>query len=127
MLSVQIDEVNGTALFEPNGPLSESDFQSAARIIDPWIEKNGRLQGLIIYTKSFPGWESIGALCSHLIFVKEHHKKIDRVALVTDSAIGNVAEKIAYHFVKAEIKVFPYKSLEEAKSWLSVGTAANPA
>ena len=116
MLSIQINEVNGIALFEPHGPLSERDFKSAIKVVDPWIEKNGRLKGLIIYTKSFPGWESFGALSSHVIFVREHHKKIGRVAFVTDSAVGNVVEKIASHFVKAEIKLFPYKSLEEAKS-----------
>ena len=99
MLSVQINEVNGIALFELLGPLSERDFKSTIRVVDPWIEKNGRLKGLIIYTKSFPGWESFGALSSHLIFVREHHTKISRVAFVTDSAVGNVAEKIASHFV----------------------------
>ena len=118
MLSVRIDEQNGVAVFEPNGPLSESDFESAVKVIDPWIEKNGRLKGLIIRTKSFPGWESFGALSSHLTFVKGHHKRIGRVAFVTDSVLGNVAEKLASHFVSAEFKLFSYKSLEEAKSWI---------
>lgn len=119
MLSVRIDEQKGVTIFEPNGPLSESDFKSAVKVIDPWIEKNGRLKGLIIRTKSFPGWESFGALSSHLKFVKGHHKKISRVGFVTDSVLGNVAEKLASHFVSAEIKLFPYKSFEEASSWVS--------
>ena len=121
MLSVNIDEQKGIALFEPNGPLSESDFKSAVKVIDPWIEKNGMLKGLIIKTRSFPGWESFGALSSHLIFVKGHHKKIARVAFVTDSILGNVAQKLASHFVSAEIKAFPFNALEEATSWISKG------
>ena len=123
MLSVKMDDVNGIALLEPHGPLSESDFKSAAKVVDPWIEKNGKLKGLIIHAKSFPGWDSFAALSSHLVFVRDHHRKIDRVAFVTDTAVGNVAEKIARHFVKAEIKLFPYKSLEEARSWVSEGAA----
>lgn len=119
MLSVNIDEQKGIALFEPNGPLSESDFKSAVKVVDPWIEKNGMLKGLIIKTKSFPGWESFGALSSHLKFVKGHHKKIARLALVTDSVLGNVAEKLAGHFVNAEIKVFPFNAPEEANAWIS--------
>ena len=117
MLTVHIDEVNGVALLEPDGALSESDFKSAAEVIDPWIEKNGKLTGLIIHTKSFPGWESFAALSSHLVFVKEHHKKISRVALATDSKVGVFGERVAGHFVKAEVKLFPYQELEEAKSW----------
>jgi len=119
MISVEIDETKGVALFEPSGPLSENDFESAVKTIDPWIKKNGMLKGLVIKTKSFPGWESFGALSSHLTFVKEHHKKIDRIAFVTDSVIGNVAEKLASHFVNAEIKLFPFNSLEEANLWVS--------
>ncbi|MDA1141449.1 MAG: STAS/SEC14 domain-containing protein [Planctomycetota bacterium] len=91
MLSVRIDEQKGVTIFEPNGPLSESDFKSAVKVIDPWIEKNGRLKGLIIRTKSFPGWESFGALSSHLKFVKGHHTKISRVAFVTDSVLESEA------------------------------------
>ena len=127
MLSVGIDEQKGIALFEPNGPLSESDFKAAVKVVDPWIEKHGTLKGLIIKTKSFPGWDSFGALSSHLTFVKGHHKKIGRVALVTDSVFGNVAEKLASHFVNAEIKVFPFTSLEEANSWVSKDGAHSPA
>ena len=124
MLSVKIDEVNGIALFEPNGSLSEGDFRSAIQIVDPWIEKYGNLKGLIIHAKSFPGWDSFGALSSHLVFVKEHHTKIGRVAFVTNSVVGNLAEKIASHFVKAEIKLFPYKDLEDARLWI-IGNAGD--
>jgi hypothetical protein len=122
MLSVTIDETNEIALFEPNGALSESDFEAAVKVIDPWIERNGRLKGLIIHVESFPGWDSFGALSSHLKFVKGHHKNIGRVAFATDSAIGNVAEALAGHFVSAEIKLFPYTSLEQARAWASEGS-----
>jgi len=119
MLSVQIDKEHGIALLEPSGPLSKDDFAAAARIIDPFIEETGRLNGLIIHTKSFPGWDSFAALSSHLSFVQGHHKKISRVAFSTDSIIGNIAEAVASHFVNAEIKLFSYEELEQAKSWVT--------
>lgn len=119
MISAKIDEQKGIALLEPNGPLSVSDFESVVKAVDPWIEKNGMLKGLIIKTRSFPGWESFGALSSHLTFVKGHHNKIARIALVTDSVLGNIAEKLASHFVNAKIKAFPFNSLDEANSWVS--------
>lgn len=124
MLSVEIDEVNDIAILEPDGPLSKDDFVQAARIIDPYIEDNGQLKGLIIHTESFPGWESFTALSSHLKFVKEHHAKISRVALSTDSALGNFAESIASHFVNAEIKLFSYQDFVQAKNWVA-GNANN--
>ena len=119
MLSVNIDKEHGIALLEPSGPLSKSDFAAAAKIIDPYIEETGRLKGLIIHTKSFPGWDSFAALASHLSFVQGHHKKISRVAFSTDSIIGNLAEVVGGHFVNAEIKLFSYQDLEQAKSWVA--------
>lgn len=121
MLSVEIDEAYGIAILGPDGPLSKDDFESAAKAIDPYIEKTGKLNGLIIHTKSFPGWDSFGALSSHLRFVKDHHKKISRIAFSTDSAVGNFAEKVASHFVNAEIKVFSFQELEQAKKWAAGG------
>ncbi len=118
MLSVSIDEQNSIAIFEPDGALSKSDFDSARRIIDPYIEANGQLDGLIIYTEFFPGWDSFAALTRHLEFVKAHHKKIAHVALVTDSGVSNFAESIAGHFVNAEIKSFAYADIEQAKAWI---------
>ena len=118
MPSVEIDEASGIAILEPSGPLSEYDFKLAAKIIDPYIEKSGALNGLIIHVENFPGWDSFAALSSHLRFVKDHHKKISRVAFSTDSVVGNFASTIGSHFVNAEIKVFSYQDLELAKEWI---------
>ena len=127
MLSVVIDEENLIAVLEPEGSLSKNDFESAANIIDPYIEDNNQLIGLIIHTKSFPGWDSFAALISHLRFVREHHKKISRVAFSTDSVIGKFAESVARHFINAEIKNFSHQELRKAKSWIVESSGKIPA
>ncbi|HEY8037312.1 MAG TPA: STAS/SEC14 domain-containing protein [Methylobacter sp.] len=118
MLNVELDEVNGIATLMPNGALSEKDFETASNVIDPYIEKYGNLKGIIINTKSFPGWESFGSLIKHFKFIKEHHKKVSHIALVTDSVLGDFAEKIADHFVSAEIKHFAFDELNNARRWI---------
>jgi hypothetical protein len=42
MLSVRMDEKGGIAVLEPQGALSWEDFERAAKIIDPYIEKTTR-------------------------------------------------------------------------------------
>lgn len=118
MLNINIDEKNGIAVFTPSAKLSETDFTDAAGVIDPYVEKFGTLNGLIIATRSFPGWDSFSALLSHLTFVKNHHRKIAFVAIVTDSAVGRLAEHVADHFVSAQIKAFKYNELDSAKKWI---------
>ena len=118
MLNIELDKETGIATLSPDGPLSKDDFESAARIIDPYILESAELNGLIIRTKSFPGWQSFGALIGHFQFVKEHHKKIAYVAIVTDSMFGNFAEKVADHFISAEIKHFAFDDLQSAHNWI---------
>lgn len=117
MLSVQIDAAKSIAVLEPQGALSKDDFERAAKAIDPHIEKAGKLNGIVVRIQQFPGWDSFGALASHLRFVKGHHRKIGRVALCTDSALGNVAPAIGRHFVQAEIRAFKFAEFDLARSW----------
>ena len=118
MLRIHLDEIDAIAILEPDGELSESDFKSAATIIDPYIEKSGNLSGIIIHVKSFPGWDSLSALMTHLTFVKDHHKKVARIAFATDSPIGAFAEHVASHFVSAQIKGFSFDEMDAAKKWI---------
>ncbi len=118
MLTVTIDKVNHIALLEPDGALSESDFNSAAGKVDAMIEEFGRLNGIIVHAKSFPGWDSFAALVSHMRFIRDHHKKLARVALVTDSIAAHIAEVFATHFVMAETKIFSYEDMDAATQWV---------
>lgn len=121
MLNVVLYEDEGIAILEPDGELTENDFLKAAAMIDPYIAKHEKLNGIIIHVESFPWWDSFGAMITHFEFVKGHHKNVSKVAFATDSPIGTIAEHIANHFVNAQIKSFGYNELEQAKSWIIDG------
>jgi hypothetical protein len=118
MIKVKLDVDTGIATVVPSAPLNKEDFIHLANEVDPYIEKEGKLNGLIIQVKSFPGWEDFAGLISHLQFVREHHKKIEKVAAVSDGRIVSIMPKIVDHFVNAKVKYFPYESLNEANSWV---------
>lgn len=110
---------DGILILRPHGPLSREDFENLATAADPWIEKHDHLLGMIVYIEKFPGWETVGSFIQHLKFVKSHHRKIRKVALVVDGALPEIASKLASHLVEAEIKHFPYAQFEEAKKWVA--------
>jgi hypothetical protein len=60
----------------------------------------------------------LGAVIEHMTFVRDHHRKIERVALVTDSAILTLAPKIARHFAHPEFRVFRGGQRAAALAWL---------
>ena len=118
MIKVDLLIDDGILMVMPEGKLEADDFKELAAVADPYIEDHGKLNGLMIYTESFPGWKDFEALTSHFRFVKEHHKNLAKVALVTDSKVASVAETLAKHFVSAEIKHFDYNDKDAALGWL---------
>jgi hypothetical protein len=118
MMNITMDKENAIAILEPQDSLEKEDFDAAVKVIDPFIEEHGKLNGGIISPKSFPGWEDFSAMSRHFTFVKNHHKKVKRLAFVTDSLVGSIAENITGHFVEAEVKTFSFAEMEKAKKWI---------
>jgi hypothetical protein len=118
MIDYTLDPASGILHLQPKSSLEQADFERLAKAVDPYITETGDLAGVIVETPAFPGWSSFGAFAAHLRFVKDHHRHIRKIALVTDSPIGNVGEHLVSHFVSAEVKQFPASALESARSWI---------
>ena len=118
MLEHTLDTEHSILYLRPKSALRQDDFEHLAKTVDPYIEKSGNLAGLIIDAPKFPGWDSLGAMAAHIRFVRDHHKRIRKIALVTDSTMGNVAQSLASHFVSAEIRHFSSGELEAARLWI---------
>lgn len=119
MIAFEIDPAQSVLVIRPSGALEESDFTSLTRAVDAYLGDSGDLAGVIIEAPSFPGWDSLGALMAHVKFVREHHKRVRKVAVVTDSEIGTLAERLASHFVAAKVRHFPAGDLAAARAWIT--------
>ncbi len=118
MISYELDENAGVLTVRPEGKLEAQDFQTLSKVVDPFIEERGKLNGIIIVTERFPGWEDFNGMIEHMRFVRNHHRNIAKVAIVTDSKVADVAESLGRHFVKASIKHFSFKEIESARRWM---------
>ncbi len=120
MVTFELLQEKGILVVTPHGPLAAEDFANLAKEVDPYIEDNGKLNGLMLCPgDKFPGWENFAAMLAHFKFVKNHHRKIKKIAAVTDSKFLIVAPKIASHFVQAEVRHFDSKDKAKAMEWLS--------
>ena len=118
MLKHELLHDEGILILRPQGPLQADDFTSLAAVIDPYIQEQGKLRGIMIDAPSFPGWDSFGALASHLRFVRDHHRLIGKIAAVSDSPILSAVPQLAKHFVKAEVRHFNANEKATALAWL---------
>ena len=119
MLQHELRRDTGILIVTPQGPLRKKDFEILAREVDPYIEEKGKLNGLMIHAKTFPGWTDFAAIVSHLKFVTNHQQHITKVAAVTDSGLLSILPRIVNLFVRADVRHFGYGDKENALKWLS--------
>ena len=118
MLDYSIMKPEGILVLKPHAPLSKEDFGGLSAAVDAYLSDHPKLRGVMIHAKGFPGWESFGGFAAHMKFVRDHHKQVDRVAVVTDSPLANIAETLGKHFTSAEVKQFPFSDEDKSLDWL---------
>lgn len=119
MIEHSLDPAHAVLHVRLKSALEKDDFAQLAKTVDPYLEKHDSLAGILIEAPAFPGWDGLGAMAAHFRFVRDHHKRVRKVALVTDSKLGDVAERLASHFVAAEIRHFRATELEAARAWVT--------
>ena len=94
MIEYNLDTEHSILHVQPKSAIEKDDFVKLAKAVDPHIEATGGLAGLIIETPSFPGWKSFGAMVNQFRFVRDHHKRIKRIGVVTDSPPWEMSQSI---------------------------------
>ena len=119
MIHSELNKDAGVAIIRPEqfSGLSEADFKELTKLVDNYLKSHDTLHGLIIAAEEFPGWEDLFAFVSHIRFVRDHHRVINKVALVSNSPLLSVAPILIKHFVNAKVRGFSFSDMEKAKSW----------
>ncbi|WP_439133940.1 STAS/SEC14 domain-containing protein [Pseudomaricurvus sp.] len=118
MLDFDLDPNEGILRVSPASPMLVRDFAQLSEVVDRYLSNHECLNGIIINTDKFPGWEDFSALVSHLKFVRDHHKQVRKVAAVSDDSLIKILPPIAQHFVAAEIRQFDGNQLQAAYDWI---------
>lgn len=118
MLEYSILKPEGILLLTPTAPLSKEDFAGLGALVDGYLASHTNLHGVLVHTKSFPGWDSFGGFGAHVRFLRDHERKIDRGALVTDSPVAGAAEAMSRLFMSADIRHFGFADYKVALAWL---------
>lgn len=121
MIEYDLDTEHSILHVQPKSAFEQDDFTKLADAVDPHIEATGGLGGLIVEVARFPGWKSFGAVVNHFRFIRDHRKRIKRIAVVTDSRAGDIATRVVPHVVSAEIRHFPAGQVEAARQWMMKG------
>ncbi len=119
ILHFELNREQGILTLTPEGPLQVADFQKLAEAIDPYIEAEGDLNGLLIDAPEFPGWQSFADLVGHFSFIRSHERHIRKIAGVSDSRFLAEMPHIVRHFVQAEVRHFDGDQKAVALAWIT--------
>jgi hypothetical protein len=107
----------GILILKPHGALDKSDFERVIHKVDDFLKMHIQLHSVLIYTEKFPGWTDFSSLISHFKFIRLHHQHVQKVALITDTVLADAAQVLLGHFIKAELKHFPFADYANALVW----------
>ena len=113
-------EVIGTdtlKLVAPN-KLRAGDFLEVAPKVDALIAKNRTIR-LLIDASKLDGWVDIEAAEKHMQFVKEHEKKVERIAIIIQHEWQHWFVAAVKVFLHPQIKAFDKAHEAEAMRWLA--------
>jgi len=117
VLKVTEDKARRALILEPSGPLARADFEALGPRFDA-LAADGPVS-LVVHAASFPGWADFGSFLAHVGFVRAHQSRVEKVALVSDSRILDLAPRFADLFLSAEIRHFPARALPAALDWVA--------
>lgn len=72
---------SGAIVVEVSAALRPHEFHTLASPRTPGWRPHGDPRGIVIHAREFPGWENLGSFLGHIRFIRNHHRKVARIAL----------------------------------------------
>ena len=116
MIKTEIISDNVLRITAPE-KLKAADFPRIAPQIDALITKHGQIR-LLIDASRFNGWENIAAFKNHTGFIKNHQKKIERVAVIATRDWQHWLIGAVRMFLHPQVKAYDKSHESEALQWI---------
>jgi hypothetical protein len=113
----------GVIVVEIKRPLTVEDLDAMVLESDSWIKEHGTLNGVVVHTRSFPGWANLESLVRQVQFGGDYLREVKRVAVATDGKLAGLTSRVGERFVHGEVRVFGYNDLDAAIAWVAESAA----
>ena len=118
MINIDIKRSENVFVLSLDGSVSSDDFRNVGSTIDTYINEHDATPRLVIQVSGVPHWENLEAMIAHFQLVRDHHKIVPKVAIVSDSNALALAHIFVDHFTGAKIRQFPEDALDDAINWV---------
>ena len=97
--------------------LSADDFRQVAPQIDSLLGQRDTIR-LLVDASHFGGWGDMAAFEKHVGFVKTHHKKVERIAVIVGHSWQHWVIGTVRLFVHPDVRTFEKGQESEARKWI---------
>ena len=108
---------------QPSGKVDETDIRKIGNEADRLIKKHGSIK-VLVDASDFDGWADMDTAKKHFRFVREHHQKVERIALIAGHEWQHWLAGVMSAFVHPEIRIFDKGDASAAADWLLQRKAA---
>jgi hypothetical protein len=122
MLDYELLSDEGIVRIHPESPLQARDFAALNEMVERYLSRHEKLNGLLITADDLLGWEEFSDWFDHLTFTKNHQAAITRVATISDADLPKLSPEINEYFSTSEIKHFSSNEETQAMSWFEHST-----
>ena len=116
-------EIIGSNVIRITAPekLERADFEHLTPVADDIIKKFGSLR-LLMDATSLKGWKNVAALQHHVMFVKSHQGKVDRIAVLPAHEWQHWLIAAVKVFLHPEVRVYKKNEESGALKWILNGS-----
>jgi hypothetical protein len=116
MIKTEIISANALRIIAPE-KLKADDFRQLAPQVDSLISQHGKIR-LLIDASGFNGWENVAAFANHVGFVKNHQRKVERIAVIAAHGWQHWVIGAVKMFLHPDVRAFDKNHESEALQWI---------
>jgi len=100
------------------GTVRSNDFERIQQHVDELIARYGAIR-LLLDATEFEGWQDLDAAKTHFLFVKEHHTRVERIAVLGNHQWQHWLASAIGVFLHPEVQCFEPDQRHAALKWLA--------
>lgn len=120
MIDIETRRAENVFIMTPRGSITAEDIKTVSSTIDDYINEHDAIPSLVFRVSELPRWEDFEAMAAHFRLVRDHHKVVPKVAIVSDSSFLALVRVFVDQFTGARVRRFPADAFDDAVNWAAM-------
>jgi SpoIIAA-like len=117
MITIEKHERHNIFVLTPPKSITSDDIAELNRQMNDYVNAHDKVPNLVLRADQVPAWKNFEALADHIKFVKNHHRLVKKVAIVSDDRLIWLVRPVVDAFTGAKVRRFSADAFDKAYAW----------